>query len=63
MFLQQRDHPFARISVHSQESMVVADAIDALPDIFATYGLIAVFGREGLNGLLFALDVALYVAT
>ena len=59
MLPQQLDHLLARVPIDSQERMVVADAVDALPNVLLAYVLVSVLCRQGLDSLLFSFDVAL----
>ena len=53
------DHTVTRISVDPQESVVVADTIETLSQLFLCQSPSRVFRGESLYGFLLALDVAL----
>lgn len=55
------DHAVARISVDSQESVVVPDAIETLSQLFLCEPSSRIFRGKSLDGFLLALDVPLDV--
>ena len=62
VFLQILNHAFTRIAVGAEERVIIANGVQALPDLLLRKSTALILGRQFLNGHLFTPYIALYFA-